>query len=446
METDLARNARTAAYELREAASARSRTVVTLAVSPPAWYQPYLYPNSRAAQTIRTPRTSERQPIRNWIIEARHTNSPDTFMHQPLNPASRPFKFVCAVSLLLSFATTLPAQSDSDRTRDLSLDATQRRSVIEGAARALELGYFDVTVGASMASSVRNRQRRGEYDAITSASTLADSLTSHFRAVSHDKHVGVDFSPDVLPKFLASDSPGAELIQRRRRNGTLNNFGLERAERLGGNVGYLKVNGFFDPALGGETAASAMAFLVNTDALIIDLRENHGGSPGMVALLATYLFAGDPVHLNDIWSREGNVTIQSHTLPYVPGDRYVDKPVYVLTSSETISAGEEFANDLKVLKRATLVGETTAGGANPGRTQRLSDHFSVFVPTGRAINPVTKTNWEGVGVVPDVRVAADSALTVAHVMALEAILKNNPDAGLERQAARALSVLRGSSR
>jgi retinol-binding protein 3 len=375
--------------------------------------------------------------------------SNDTFMRQTLHPASRSSRFIGATIVLLLSATVIQAQqtlSRSDRDRDITLDAGQRRAVIEGATRALATGYFDVAVGNSMASAVLDRQRRGEYDAIVSASELADSLTSHFRAVSHDKHVGVDFSADVLPRFVASEKPGPDLIERRKRNGTLNNYGLERAERLGGNVGYLKVNGFFDAALGGETAANAMAFLSNTEALIIDLRENHGGSPGMVALLATYLFAGDPVHLNDIWQREGNVTMQWHTLPYVPGQRYVDKPVYVLTSAQTISAGEEFANDLKVLKRATLVGETTAGGANPGSTQRINDHFSVFVPTGRAINPVTKTNWEGTGVVPDVRVAADSALGVAHVLALEAILKRNPDAALERQATRALSVLRGSSR
>jgi retinol-binding protein 3 len=370
-------------------------------------------------------------------------------MRQPLHSASLSSRYACATIALFLSATVIQAQqalSRSDRERDITLDAAQRRAVIEGATRALASGYFDVAVGNSMASAVLERQRRGEYDGIVSASALADSLTSHFQAVSHDKHVGVDFSADVLPHFAASEKPSRALIEGRKRNGTLNNYGLERAERLGGNVGYLKVNGFFDAALGGETAANAMAFLGNTEALIIDLRENHGGSPGMVALLATYLFEGDPVHLNDIWRREGNVTMQWHTLPYVPGQRYVDKPVYVLTSAQTISAGEEFANDLKVLKRATLVGEATAGGANPGSTQRINDHFSVFVPTGRAINPVTKTNWEGTGVIPDVRVAADSALGVAHVLALEAILKRNPDAALERQATRALSVLRGSSR
>lgn len=373
-----------------------------------------------------------------------------TLMRQPLHSASLSSRSICATTIvLLLSATAIQAQqtlSRSDRDRDITIDSAQRRAVIEGASHALASGYFDVAVGNRMATAVLERQRRGEYNAITSASTLADSLTSHFRAVSHDRHVGVDFSADVLPRFAATDKPSPDVIERRRRNGTLNNYGLERAERLGGNVGYLKVNGFFDAALGGETAANAMAFLSNTEALIIDLRDNSGGSPGMVALLATYLFDGDPVHLNDIWRREGNVTMQWHTLPYVPGQRYVDKPVYVLTSAQTISAGEEFANDLKVLKRATLVGETTAGGANPGASQRINDHFSVFVPTGRAINPVTKTNWEGTGVVPDVRVAADSALGVAHVLALEAILKRNPDAALERQATRALSVLKGSER
>lgn len=346
-----------------------------------------------------------------------------------------------AVAVLLAVPGVARAQSNSDRDRDMAIDAARREAVVAGAARELEAGYFDPAVGRRMADAIRGRARRGEYARLTSAVALADSLTTHLRLVSHDKHVGVDYSADVIPPPGAGETASPELVAARRRSATLHNHGITRVERLDGNVGYLKVDGFYDPADGGETVAAAMAFVANTDALVIDLRENHGGRPTMVALLATYLFVGDPVHLNDIWVREGNRTTQSYTLPYVPGRRYADKPVFVLTSAETISAGEELANDLKVLERATIVGETTAGGANPGGVARIDDHFGVFVPRGRAINPVTKGNWEGTGVTPDIAVPAARALVTAHRRALERIRASSPDPMLARDVERALSAL-----
>src|SRR6185295_4025347 len=143
--------------------------------------------------------------------------------------------------------------------------------------------------------------------------------------------------------------------------------------------------------------------------------------------LCTYFFDGRPVHLNDLYWRASDATQQFWTLSYVPGRRYVNKDVYVLTSGRTFSAAEEFSNNLKTLKRATIVGETTGGGANPGGMARLSDHFAAFVPTGRAINPITKTNWEGTGVEPDVKVPKEQALKTAYIMALNKIVAATKD-------------------
>jgi C-terminal processing protease CtpA/Prc len=161
-----------------------------------------------------------------------------------------------------------------------------------------------------------------------------------------------------------------------------------------------------------------MNFLGNVDALIVDLRDNHGGRPEMVAFLSTYLFA-KPTHLNDLWTRKGDMTQQYWTLPYVPGKRLVEQPVFVLTSSGTFSGGEEFTYDLKNLKRATIVGETTGGGAHPVSGHSVEGHFAVLVPFARAINPISKTDWEGVGVEPDVKVAASDALSTAQKLAVE---------------------------
>ncbi|MDP8979977.1 MAG: S41 family peptidase [Acidobacteriota bacterium] len=208
-----------------------------------------------------------------------------------------------------------------------------------------------------------------------------------------------------------------------------NNFGFEKVERLQGNIGYLDLRGFMEAQWGSETAVAAMNFLANTDALIIDLRQNGGGDPAMVALITSYLFSpGEEVHLNDLYWRPSNETHQWWTLPYVPGRRYANKPVYVLTSNRTFSAAEEFTYNLKNLKRATIIGETTGGGAHPGGMERLSEHFMAFLPSGRAINPISKTNWEGTGVTPDVAVPAADALTTATAAALRKISESAPHA------------------
>ena len=207
------------------------------------------------------------------------------------------------------------------------------------------------------------------------------------------------------------------------------NHGFTKVERLPGNIGYIDFRGFMDPDLAADTVAAAMNFVNGTDALIIDMRNNGGGNPAMVAFVCSYLFGPEPVHLNDLYWREGNRTDEFWTRKEVPGKRYLNKDVYVLTSKRTFSGAEEFTYNLKNLKRATIIGETTGGGAHPGGGFRINEHFGMFVPTGRAISPITKTNWEGTGVTPDIDVPADQALVVARLMALKKSLTTlqNPD-------------------
>jgi C-terminal processing protease CtpA/Prc len=177
-------------------------------------------------------------------------------------------------------------------------------------------------------------------------------------------------------------------------------------------VGYLKFNFFGDVEVCGPTASAALNFLANVDALIVDLRDNGGGSPDMVAYVSSYLFS-KRTHLNNLWTRRTNETREYFTTE-VPGKRLgEDKPVYVLTSKRTFSGAEEFSYNLKNLKRATIIGETTGGGAHPVSGHKIDDHFTIGVPFARAINPISKTNWEGTGVEPDVKVAAGDALTTA---------------------------------
>jgi Periplasmic protease len=191
------------------------------------------------------------------------------------------------------------------------------------------------------------------------------------------------------------------------------NCAFDKVERMPDNVGYVKFDGFMDVDVCAQTVAAAMTFVAGTKALIIDLRQNGGGSPAMVALVSSYLF-DHRTHLNDIWTRRTGATEEFWTRDTVAGRRFGGtKPVYVLTSARTFSGGEEFVNDLKVLRRATIVGETTGGGAHPVRGRRVDEHFMMGVPYARAVNPVTHTNWEGVGVTPDVKVPAAAALDTA---------------------------------
>jgi len=202
------------------------------------------------------------------------------------------------------------------------------------------------------------------------------------------------------------------------------NYGFHKVERRPGNIGFIDLRGFHDPKSGGETAAYAMNPMMNTEALIFDLRNNGGGNPFMVAFITSYLFDSEPFHLNSFYSRAKDDLSQSWTLPYVPGKRYGNKPVYVLTSNRTFSAAEEFAYNLKNLKRATIVGEVTAGGAHPGFSHQLNKHFSIFIPDGRAINPITQTNWEGTGVIPDVKTTQNEAYETAYELALLDVINN----------------------
>jgi retinol-binding protein 3 len=300
---------------------------------------------------------------------------------------------------------------------NFNIDAATRAAVIDGAIAQLNESYVFPETAKKMADAVKARQKKGEYDSITDGDAFARMLTQNFQEVSHDKHLNVDFSPVPLPK-RPEGPPDADARARYHKDMERMNCGFDRVEILSGNVGYVKFDMFADPEVCGPTAVAAMNFLANVDAIIFDLRENGGGDPKMIAFISTYLFS-EPTHLNDLWERKGDSTHQYWTLPYVPGRRLDEKPAYVLTSKETFSGAEEFSYNLKNLKRATIIGETTGGGAHPVSGHRIDDHFMIGVPFARAINPISKTNWEGTGVEPDVKVPAAEALVTAQKLAAE---------------------------
>jgi hypothetical protein len=334
------------------------------------------------------------------------------------------------------------AQAPAGNPPDMAIDAATRATVVEGLIKLLNENYVFPETAAKMEKALRDHQEKKDYDQITSPTAFAETLTSHLQEISHDKHLRVRYSIRPLPPESANREPTPEQEAQFRDMMRITNCGFEKVERLPGNVGYLDFRQFAPPSMCAETAAAAMNFLANTDALIVDLRRNGGGDPAMVALISSYLFDGDPVHLNDLYFRAENSTHQWWTLPYVPGRRYGGgKPVYVLTSRSTFSGAEEFTYNLKNLKRSTTIGEATGGGANPGGGRRITEHFGVFVPTGRAISPITKTNWEGTGVKPDIEAPADKALKIAHLAAMKKVLENVTDEGRKRAIAHEIENL-----
>lgn len=300
---------------------------------------------------------------------------------------------------------------------NLVLDAALRQRVIDGVKSDLAEYYIDAGVAAKMNDALDAHLKAGDYNSIANGNTFAEKLTADLRAVSHDRHLDVDFSPFKIPP---PHEPSADDREDMRADMLRGNCAFDKVEILPGNIGYIKFDAFMNADFCGPTVAAAMGFVAHTDALIFDLRDNGGGQPAMVSLIASYLF-DKPTHLNDLYNRHENSTTQYWTSAWIPGDRMPSQPVFVLTSHRTFSGGEEFTYDLKTQKRATIVGETTGGGAHPVSGHPVADYFEIGVPFATAVNPITRTSWEGTGVEPDVDVAATDALATAEKLATDKI-------------------------
>jgi hypothetical protein len=300
---------------------------------------------------------------------------------------------------------------------NVTVDAALRQKVVAEIGSILSEFYVDGPLAKQMSDAITAHLKAGDYDKITDGDALAARLHKDLEDISHDRHLRVDFSPYKIPP-MGPPSPGDEA--RFHQQMEHDNCAFEKVEILPNNIGYIRFNGFMDAEFCGPTVVSAMGFVAHTDALIFDIRGNGGGQPAMVTMIASFLF-DHPTHLIDIYNRKEDTTTQNWTLSYLPGPRLSRQPVFVLTSKRTFSGAEEFAFDLKNQKRATIVGETTGGGAHPVAPHVVAEYFMVGVPFAKSLDPVTKTNWEGTGVAPDVSVPADQALDTAEKLAKESI-------------------------
>jgi hypothetical protein len=315
------------------------------------------------------------------------------------------------VSLALAGAYALRPRAD------VVLDGATRAQVIDTLVAELHRHYVFPDTAKRLETLLRRRQRDGGYDAIGNGVHFAARLSADMASVAHDPHMKVRFSPAFLRPGRAPDRTSTAAPHR--------NGGIDNVGRLGPAIGYLRISAFPPPSLVAHKYASAMNTLADTDALIIDVRNHRGGAADSVALLISY-FVDRRTRLNDIWSRDTGRTEQMWTEDRLDGRRYGGaKPVVILASRDTASAGEDFAYTMQALQRATVVGERTWGGAHPVALYRLSGHFYAAIPNSRSISPITGSNWEGTGVTPDVAAAPADALAVA-----KALLQRRPGAGV----------------
>jgi Peptidase family S41/N-terminal domain of Peptidase_S41 in eukaryotic IRBP len=329
-------------------------------------------------------------------------------------------------------------------------DQMSGREIVTTALSLLRTNYVFPEVAEQAATAVEARLAAGEYDDLDEI-TLTELVTRHLQDITGDKHLRLRLGggprperepggPERRPGPEPDNHEARRLAMRQR--GRLANFGIRRVERLDGNVGYLDVRGVAMPANAGPAIAAAMELVAGTYALIIDLRRNGGGSPEGVVFWCSYLLTEEPTHLNDIFHADTGETRQFWALPYVPGTRYVDRPVYVLTSHRTFSGGEDFCYTLQALGRAELIGETTGGGAHPTRGFPISRAVHIGIPFARSVNPVTGTNWQGTGVIPDVAVPEAEAYDVAYAKALRHVLAlDDVPPPIEHEARDALAEL-----
>ena len=338
-------------------------------------------------------------------------------------------KFRILATLVALNATAVWAQT----TNDMPITAAQRDSILTAAGQRYDSLYVFADRGREIRKQLSSKAVRAHYAQCITASCLADSLTEDLQSWTGDKHLRLVYS--VRPRPMTQVPTNAASRERELDEMRQRNFGFHNVERLHGNVGYIEI-GRFDPAPdAAATATAIMQFVANSDALVIDLRNNGGGRADMVAYLMSY-FVPEQTHLATLKRRNSIDDVQLWT-SQVPGQRYLNKPIYVLTGKRTFSAAEAMTYDLQQYANAKVVGEATRGGAHPGGFEMLNEHFAVFVPTGRTVNTKSGSNWEGVGIKIDYPVAATDGVKTAHKLALQELLQkqvDSPRAAMWRQA------------
>jgi hypothetical protein len=384
----------------------------------------------RHAELLRNDEVPGELVVRVYIPDAEDLRTWAETHRETMEELRRELSLRLPSAKLLEFTSQAPDAAVIALPDDGSLADQQMpgREIVTKALELLRANYVFPETAERASVAVTARLEAGEYDNLDEIA-LTELLTEHLAEVCHDKHLRVRLGGGPGPRPGGPGGPGPGEGERPhrppreklRKMGQLGNFGIRRVERLDGNVGYVDLRGFPPAEVAGPAITAAMELVAGTFALIFDLRENGGGSPGGVVFWCSYLF-GEATRLNDIFHADTGETRQFWSLSYVPGSLYLDRPVYILSSARTFSGGEDFCYTLQAQGRAEIIGETTGGGAHPTRRFPISPAVHIGIPFARSINPITGTNWEGTGVVPDTAVPAGQAYDVAYAKALRQVL------------------------
>ncbi len=345
-------------------------------------------------------------------------------------------------AFFLSFlAQEIPAQVAAPRELP-ALDASTRAAIVDSVTAIIDSVYVLEGPARRIVSALRQNLAAGQYDALTDPADFARRLFDDAQAINHDGHFGIVALRPLNPadRTIAKSEDPTD-VKRHERFLRTSNYGFKKAEILPGGIGYLRFDAFGDGDDAFAAATAGVNFLANCRAVILDLRNNGGGSAAMIRYLCGYLFPED-THLINWDIRAEKKTVQSYSADYVPGKRLLQQPVYVLTSRQTFSAAEEFTFDLRNLERATVVGDTTGGGGHTVRGKVFDFQqfrIGIRVPYGRAYDPKTNLGWEGKGVTPHIPVPAAEALDVAYADALQKLVDKETDADVKSELAWALA-------
>lgn len=319
---------------------------------------------------------------------------------------------------LLVFLLHIGLHSVAQETTNTISDK-EKVAFIKEASKLMNENYVFPEIAVQIEKHLNKKLEEGAFNKITDLNEFAQCMTKEIQSISKDKHMRVRIKPKQQISKDKKQNP-IEMSYLMKEEDLAENYGMTRIEKLENNIGVLEISSF---SFMNETAIpyidAAMKLLSSSDALIIDCRRNGGGNPDMVKYVCSYFFE-KPTHINSLYSRRTGNTTDFITLEKVNGIKMIDIPIFVLTSSYTFSGAEEFAYNLQTQKRAVIIGETTGGGANPGRIFLVSENLGLFIPTGKAINPITKTNWEGIGVKPDIEIEAANTFETALSKAKEA--------------------------
>ncbi|MEY8779117.1 S41 family peptidase [Allomuricauda sp. XS_ASV26] len=325
-------------------------------------------------------------------------------------------------------------QTISAQEANYVLSQDEKQNIVTTIQSHLKTTYVNLEKVNKMIEVLNVNLKSKKYKAINNPTEFSKILTKDLQNISKDLHLKLSYKPKQVAKNkqLASEDIRLKKEQMMAKKMAEINFGFMETKILHGNIGYLNLRLFADTKYAEETATAAMSFLNNTNAIIIDLRNNKGGVPSMVQLLSSYFFKDNPVLLSNFYERKTNAETQLYTLNTNKESKMVNKPLYILTSKSTFSAAEAFAYSLKHYNKAIVVGEVTKGGANRTKRITINNQFSISIPYIEAIHPVTKSNWEGIGVEPNIKTSKKNAFATAYLEALNNTVKRNKQSVLNQ--------------